>query len=72
MIPIAPAYFGVFYLRARIWTLGIAGVLVSATLICMVFLSIRKPHRWVVLLAHCVVLLYWFVGFALIAIGDTA
>jgi hypothetical protein len=70
-IPAARTYLGVFYLLSHsFWAWGAAKLLVSLALIGTTILSIRKRQRWVVLLTHFVVLLYWFVGFGLIAIGD--
>ena len=71
LIGVAPSYFGVLYLRSaafRVW--GAGGMLAFLALIAMTFLSIRTRKRWVVLLTHFAVLFYWFVGFAVIAIGD--
>jgi hypothetical protein len=73
IVPIlaAPVYFGTFYLRSRaFWALGAAGLLVSLFLIATTLFTIRKQSWWLVLVAHAAVVLYWFIGFVLLAIGD--
>ena len=66
----APIYLGALYLRSSsFWEWGAAGVLVSPALIGMVLTSVKKRLRWVVLLTHFVVILYWLISFVLIAQG---
>ena len=68
--PIAPIYLGTVYLLSsayREW--AAAGLLVSFALIGMTLLAAWHRYRWLTLLTHFAVLLYWFVGFVLISTG---
>ena len=70
-IAIAPAQLGLFYLMARnYWKWAIAGIAISIGLIFMSYIAVRKQTRWVVLLTHLIVLLYWLTGSVLIASGE--
>ena len=70
MAPIAPVYLGIFCLPLHgNWHLGATGILASFGLIGTTFFSIENRKCWTVLLSHVIVLLYWLVGFVLIATG---
>ncbi len=71
LIPIGPAYFGVFYLGVHgSMVFAIAGVAITVALIFMTILTIRNNRPWIALLTHVAVFLYWFIGLVLIAAGD--
>jgi hypothetical protein len=62
---------GLFYLTPRtFWIWGVYGMLVSVVLFGTVLVAAVKRRRWLVLLAHVMVLAYWFVGSVLIAAGE--
>jgi hypothetical protein len=70
----APVRLGFFYLgngadRSYLgW--AVAGLAVSAALITLVVNALNKRLRWIVLLTHLTVLLYWLIGSVLIAAGE--
>lgn len=70
MAPVAPVYLGCFYLQPHgDWQWGLAGIFVALALIAATVLALRHNRLWVVLSAHFAVILYWLIGFSLIATG---
>ena len=64
----APVLYFFFYSTDHLhlgW--GIAGLAVSTALVALVILSLVKRLRWVVLLTHGALLLYYLIGAVLIA-----
>ena len=70
LAPIAPIYFGIFYLRVHSFMeFSLAGVAVTIGLIVMIVLVLRNGKPWLALLSHGVLILYWVIGATLIAAG---
>jgi hypothetical protein len=66
--PIAPIYLGITGLASPgNLEAGVAGVLIFFTVLGSMLLAVRKRSRWTVFLTHVAVLLYWFIGFALMS-----
>ena len=65
---IAPVQFGFLYLQPDLWQFGVAGLLASGCLLGLTVLSAIKRKRWIVLLAHISVALYWFSSFLIAAV----
>ena len=69
---IAPVELGVFYLRQPhvSWTVGTIGLIATACLLGFTIFSTVKRNRWIVLLTHLFIPIYWFWGCALLAAGE--
>ncbi len=64
---IAPLSRGIFYLQGGFWFAGILGMMVFIALAGLSFLALRTRTRWIVLLAHVSILMYWFFSSLLIS-----
>jgi hypothetical protein len=65
---IAPVSRGIFYFQGGYWFAGIQGIGAFIALVGLSFLALRTRTRWIVLLAHASVLVYWFYSLFLISI----
>jgi hypothetical protein len=70
MAPIAPVYLGIFYLQPQgVWEWGLQGIAVSILFGVSIYSSLKQAKGWIVLVAHMVIVVYWFYSIALIATG---
>jgi hypothetical protein len=67
---IAPLWLGIVYLQPphRIWWLGIQALMAFAALAGLTVLALRTRTRWLVLLAHVSVVVYWFYSLGLYSV----
>lgn len=65
---VAPLSRGIVYLQRGYWFAGIQGLIACIALVSLSFLALRRQTRWVVLLAHASVFIYWFYSLLLIGI----
>jgi hypothetical protein len=70
----APVRLGFFYLSAGpdhyYFGWAVSGLVLSAALISLIVLSLTQRLRWIVLLTHLTIFLYWLADAVLIAAGE--
>ena len=65
--PIAPFALGIYYVQQHgMRIVGLLGLVIAVCLVGLTILSTAKTRRWIVLINHLFILLYWVYGFLLL------